>query len=78
MEQEHPTGPAPVSVDAAAQIQRLVAQMERVIRGKRTQIELVITALLILQLIKEQSVKSIPEILENIQFVNSYCSKLSC
>lgn len=46
MEQEQIISAAPVSVDATAQIQKLVAQMERVIRGKRPQIELVITALL--------------------------------
>src|ERR1043166_880213 len=38
--------PAPVSVDATAAIRQLVAQMERVIRGKRPQIELVVTTLL--------------------------------
>ncbi len=46
MEQENTTAPASVGVDATEQIQRLVNQMERVIRGKRPQIELVITALL--------------------------------
>ena len=46
MEQEQTIETAPVSIDATASIQQLVAQMERVIRGKRPQIELVITALL--------------------------------
>ncbi len=46
MEQEQITQTPPVSVDATAQVQKLITQMERVIRGKRPQIELVITALL--------------------------------
>lgn len=46
MEQEQLTGTAPEAVDATEQIQRLVAQMERVIRGKKPQVELVVTALL--------------------------------
>jgi MoxR-like ATPase len=37
---------SPVSTDAAESVRRLVAAMERVIRGKRPQIEFVITALL--------------------------------
>jgi len=37
---------SPVSMDASATIERLITAMERVIRGKRTQIELVITTLL--------------------------------
>jgi MoxR-like ATPase len=36
----------PVSIDSVAAIQQLVAQIEKVIRGKRQQIEMVITCLL--------------------------------
>src|ERR1700712_5496434 len=46
MEQQETTPTMPVSKDAAASVKQLVTQMERVIRGKRQQIELVITALL--------------------------------
>ena len=46
MEQEQTTAPVPAGIDATAAIQKLVTQMERVIRGKRPQIEMVITALL--------------------------------
>jgi MoxR-like ATPase len=46
MEQEQTTNIAPKGIDATASIQQLINQMERVIRGKREQIELVVTALL--------------------------------
>lgn len=46
MEQEQTTNIAPHGLDATASIQQLIGQMERVIRGKRGQIELVVTSLL--------------------------------
>lgn len=46
MEQEQTTNTAPHGLDATASIQQLIGQMERVIRGKRGQIELVVTSLL--------------------------------
>src|SRR5690606_33976004 len=43
---ESPLTTAPVSIDATESISRLISAMERVIRGKRQQLELVVTTLL--------------------------------